>query len=256
MKWTAVIPTYCRHQHFNEHVEWILNTEPSPEKVLVTHPENETTDKFDFASATQHSSVDVIMIENDRGLIHSKFQAPWDLVPTDMMMIFDDDIFPSVHYPNNVIESYKQKQGVYCGIGFRYSESSFKDTVYGGTWEFDNYVKENKITLVDSPGQSFAFCQSDIGMPTESLVPDDVYCNRCMDDHIIGKMAWDNGLGSYTVPHSKDKKEQSAVYKLKEGNLQEQSLVADNHPSSDHKNRFIDWLINDTDYILAKERAN
>lgn len=250
---SIVLPTCRRYQHFNQHINHLLNLEPSPEKIFVTHVENQRfTDRFDFEQAFTNDKVEIQFYEDDPGLIHTKFVPAFEFLDTDFIFVCDDDIFPGQRYPQNVFESYNEKPGIYCGMGFRYGENEFSKKVYGGYKPYD-YIWKNEITEVDAPGQSFFFRKSDIKRFDNGDLPE-FGCTRCHDDLILGWIGFQTGTRRYVAPHSDDKKDQVAVRHLKEGDLNTQALVSDNHPSDEHKNQFVQWLNEDTLYTRVEDK--
>lgn len=248
------LPTARRPSNFIESVEYHLNLNPEPTKILITHPISKWTDKFPFKRYQSHPKIKIIKYQDDPGLVVSKFTDAWKYLPSEFLYVSDDDVFCGRDYSRTVFESYDEKPGVYCGIGFRFGPNSFNQDVFAGTWRFDNYVKEDKISLVDAPGQSFFLRKDDlIHRPTNDDLPD-FGCKRCHDDLIIGWLAYQNGVNCYTIPHHPDRKEESAVWKLKERDLNTQSLVADNHPSDKHKDKWVKWLQEEKDYVRVEER--
>lgn len=252
--YSIILPTYRRPENFSEHIKWLLNLEPEPEEILVTHVNNNKwTDRFNFRKVVgENNKVRLKRYDDDPGLIGTKFEPAWGL-DTDFVFTCDDDVYPGKKFPKNVLESYKEQPGIYGCMGFIYSETSFKKEVHGGWRGFSNhpYIHTDDIQLVDSPGQGYFYNTSDFPQITPNTF--EQFCNFCSDDLQLAYHAYQHDVECFVPPEPDDEPHMWPVYNLKEQDLHSQSLVGGSHPDTPHKNELVEY-IQSQDYVRSELR--
>lgn len=254
---SVIIPTYKRPENLYDQVQCVLDFEPQPVKVLITHVVTDKwTPKFPFDKITSHKKVRVKKFHDDPGMVTTKFTPAWDDLPTDFVFTVDDDIIPAQKFPEQVLSSYQKQSGFYGCMGFRYSATEFNHKVHGGWRGFphDSYIHENKIRKVDSCGQGYFFNTTDFPKVSDSHFPNH-WCDYCSDDLRMAYHAYQHDVECFMAPEPDNKPEVWPVKDLQECNLSKQSLVGGKHPDTEHKNELVQE-IQEKNYTLAKERAH